>query len=39
MSIAALWATRRLDTLEREGFVQTGTRIATHRELIIELQR
>jgi mannosyltransferase len=28
-----------LDTLEREGFVQTGTRIATHRELIIELQR
>ncbi|GAA1441889.1 glycosyltransferase family 39 protein [Leifsonia poae] len=28
-----------LDTLEREGFVQTGTRIATHRELIIELER
>lgn len=28
-----------LDTLEREGFVQAGTRIATHRELIIELQR
>jgi mannosyltransferase len=28
-----------LDALEREGFVQTGARIATHRELIIELQR
>ncbi|MFF1571355.1 glycosyltransferase family 39 protein [Leifsonia sp. NPDC058292] len=28
-----------LDALEREGFVQTGTRVATHRELIIELTR
>jgi mannosyltransferase len=28
-----------LDVLEREGFVQTGTRISTHRELILELKR
>ncbi|MFF1632455.1 glycosyltransferase family 39 protein [Leifsonia sp. NPDC058248] len=28
-----------LDALEREGFVQTGTRISTHRELVLELRR
>jgi mannosyltransferase len=28
-----------LDALEREGFVQTGTRISTHRELVLELKR